>query len=879
MVEFLNMHPNDIIQKVGGRKVGANDWRIPDLCNGETQMSDNPGTTMFINSKGETRVHCHRCGDHTKTLKALYAALGIEYTSTPEDRPRKGRGDPIVALTGTNVREKVSPLFEGVVCPICRSKDVIWLQESVNGWPIISCPACMGTYHDTIQMIGQIISPNSITYSTRYTGDDGYLFTNRAEPGKHFSGNGSNIAAHPKLLLWDMEEYITSFYVVVTEGEKAAAAALSSQKRAFSWRGAKDGWKYADITPATGLDLICWPDNHPEGRKAMYDMAQRLSTVAKSVKMVLNDGRDNQDAANFKSLEVRDILVNDVVPLDKYSIPNEDTSFWMGESSQVPMSREDKEELEEDVNLTSLPWYYHHNGLADIRRIFRYFPNDCAYIEEQGQPTDTPTLMIRDKVGYWHPVGKGNDHSRLNAMIIMARRKALEEALSELSREEYSKVAYYLHLPITSRIQNDCKIHLGTQFHLGNLENIPVYSGMIRAIENRNLGMLTLQSQCIDMAKGQLMEQEEVSKLGIIFDPEWSKNVWVPGASQKESYNARNIRALMENLGDVPTVITEMLMTLNRRIALVKSKGTGRGKSLLVLLMRNALGSLVGTHDPRELTDRALSRQFPTTNNIHCQARIVMYQEADKYGLDKINLGGLVHVSGEGMLSTEYKGQNRTDRPRLGNPFLTMGEWTKKDKNGLPMIDWNIQGMFDRNLSKGRLWACDLDVAGAEYLPEYIYDSVITDEGREAFIDYIISIAVASEGVPDPYTNEVLETTHKLMDASIDVEEIGAVTVVNWDEQRRGVIPYVIEYTDRFEDYLTVQGLAAAIDERIALLSIPRIPGSDDRRWSRTVQEHFGIEAIQAQVVDDKKNVQVLNPDGKRVYPIRGMRWIDKVLE
>ena len=78
-------------QRLGGRKVGPNDWRIPHLCGGSAAgapLEDNPGLSIGDGDSG-LLVACHYGCNAAEAYKAVFAALGIDQTTR---RPRRAGG-------------------------------------------------------------------------------------------------------------------------------------------------------------------------------------------------------------------------------------------------------------------------------------------------------------------------------------------------------------------------------------------------------------------------------------------------------------------------------------------------------------------------------------------------------------------------------------------------------------------------------------------------------------------------------------------------------------------------------------------------------------------------------------------------------------------
>lgn len=102
--------------------------------------------------------------------------------------------------------------------------------------------------------------------------------------------------------------------VVITEGEKAAAAALkiATDVAVTTWAGGAKATKATDFSVLKNRNVILWPDNDQPGRDAMNAIARRLQGIAQSVRMFdpatlgeLPDGWDAADALVDKDCDLQ----------------------------------------------------------------------------------------------------------------------------------------------------------------------------------------------------------------------------------------------------------------------------------------------------------------------------------------------------------------------------------------------------------------------------------------------------------------------------------------------------------------------------------------------------------------------------------------------
>jgi hypothetical protein len=87
--------------------------------------------------------------------------------------------------------------------------------------------------------------------------------------------------------------------VILCEGEKSAEAAqrMYPDHVAMSWMGGAGAVAHADLRPLHGRDVIIWPDNDADGRKAADELRRRLPG-ARALKV--DDLPDGDDAADLE---------------------------------------------------------------------------------------------------------------------------------------------------------------------------------------------------------------------------------------------------------------------------------------------------------------------------------------------------------------------------------------------------------------------------------------------------------------------------------------------------------------------------------------------------------------------------------------------------
>ena len=112
------------------------------------------------------------------------------------------------------------------------------------------------------------------------------------------------------LHLWAPAQPLSADVVVITEGEKAAAAVQSAGYVAASYYGGSKNAKAANYSPVEGRIVVVWPDDDTPGRTAAVTSAQKAHEAgALSVHMVATpNANTGADAADHTADAVRSMI-------------------------------------------------------------------------------------------------------------------------------------------------------------------------------------------------------------------------------------------------------------------------------------------------------------------------------------------------------------------------------------------------------------------------------------------------------------------------------------------------------------------------------------------------------------------------------------------
>ena len=846
--ELRDLGADEISNRLGGRKDGEW-WRLPYLCKGERTLTDNPGF-VIKSDRGWIRAYCHHC-EAPGLLRLVYEAL---FGRAPE-MPNERRSD-LSIKTGKDLSDEV-----------------------VNGWPML--PESVKTSYDS-WLKDAIALHGKVQFTCQYHAANGDLLESvREEPGKRIWGKGSNSQLNPLPLLWPAGDYYNGM-VVIAEGEKAAAALRSHGYNAISWRGGKSAWKHTrwehEDSPWHWFQtIVLWPDWEDASMDAFYQLGLHLPKEGSRDFLIVDMPADftekrSADAADFTEDEVFVLLQNHIRTFSDWASTYVPTAPpHMDENGNLP-------EVEDDNEVEEIPSLYKRGGYYDVERMLHYLRDDLAYVQA---PTDrglSTTLGWCDNIGYWHPLNDERNTDWLATAISEARVGASLDVILDKGGEiatwkpatRQATMKFLESMPNRRELQ-EAATHLTTRLRQNQLFNNNRFKPLPQfTLENRRKvaaeGLLTFREEVISLPEQSRLRKADVREYGLIFDEGWSNAEWQYGAYERDTPQAAAVRTLIQNLGDFPLIVAEMLAGMDRRIAILHSKTSGVGKSMFTGLLKSALGSMIETGQPGELTKRAMGSQFPNLNNHLTRCRVLVIPEVNTAGLENINFGKLVHLTGESHLTTERKYMEQVTLPRTGNVLLTMGEVQKTDAKGNPSINWHeIQGL------EARLRVWDIDAGGGKFIPHQYFEDANTWEGRLAFVDWLVQSM--GDGKPDSATNDVMEHTQALFNTSRDVP-LKENKHEDQVKMRDYIVGQILEWTDEYDPPIDVCDLAMLIEPKVKEDGWSPLPEpATNQAWLASIRRAFDLPSLQKLEIEGEPNRLRVDRNQRRNWPLRGFRF------
>ena len=183
-------------------------------------------------------------------------------------------------------------------CPACGHQLRLWREGSGNGMRA----ACDGdcTYSHIMRATADQGWAIKRTYF--YPLETGVVLkrTRWDHPqGKTYRGNG--LVENPTLKFWQADQPENT--ILIVEGEQAAEALASAKLTGYTvatWPNGTSSAPRLNLDNCARRHLLLWPDDDPEGRKAMGAIAAIATEAgAASIRVIPNNGDTDLDAANY----------------------------------------------------------------------------------------------------------------------------------------------------------------------------------------------------------------------------------------------------------------------------------------------------------------------------------------------------------------------------------------------------------------------------------------------------------------------------------------------------------------------------------------------------------------------------------------------------
>ena len=334
MVHSLNSYykrPLPTVQQLaaalGGRiEGGGRVARLPHVCGGERELTENPGLRTYTNRRGYTALVCHYGHEWPDPENAVRAALGDDYLETTARDRRE-----LAVLGGAEAIVGLLPEFScgnsgwTAECPVCHSQGSLHVQDLADhDFPYLGLSCECGATYDAIhkalssicdasavrwlQRAGYLLKDGLVRHQLRYDGARPDAHWDPANKGRSVSGRAP--------LRWVKGEREQA---VLVEGAKAAASLVSAgigETHAVYSLGDTGGLRSGDMSAIPERDVVVWADKDkpdPSGNRpgdtAMTRAASRLASGRRTVRRVETDGLpEGTDAADFEGKRIAELL-------------------------------------------------------------------------------------------------------------------------------------------------------------------------------------------------------------------------------------------------------------------------------------------------------------------------------------------------------------------------------------------------------------------------------------------------------------------------------------------------------------------------------------------------------------------------------------------
>lgn len=200
-----------------------------------------------------------------------------------------------------------------IPCPAHNGEDAnCYLAVGDDGGFIAHCHSKGCSWADIMDALGLPKRGNGRWYIASYRNRDGqdrHVYRRDNGQGKQIWGKGTQAGC--ELATWGVDTPEST--LVIVEGEKAAVAFQRARMDGFTavtWRGGAKSVSKALFDLCKGREVLLWPDNDEEGRKAMQTAGNMAAAAgALSVSMLaVDDLPEKADAADLTPDNIRDRL-------------------------------------------------------------------------------------------------------------------------------------------------------------------------------------------------------------------------------------------------------------------------------------------------------------------------------------------------------------------------------------------------------------------------------------------------------------------------------------------------------------------------------------------------------------------------------------------
>ena len=248
-----------------------------------------------------------------------------------------------------------------IPCPAHNGEDPnCYIANGDDGGLVAHCHSHGCQWADIMDALGVPKTGNGRYYMASYPNRDGrdrHVYRN----GKQIWGKGTQKGC--KLLAWGLDS--PEKILVLVEGEKAAKALHEfgfPSVTSVSWRGGAKAAVHADCELVSGRQVILWPDDDDEGRKAMQVMLRKVwEAGAAAVKLVPTAGHTKNDAADYDKEDALTVL-NNAEPTEQPEPEPEPLQWKLMTTGGQPLSRS---VANATIALLNLPYRFTFNDFTE----------------------------------------------------------------------------------------------------------------------------------------------------------------------------------------------------------------------------------------------------------------------------------------------------------------------------------------------------------------------------------------------------------------------------------------------------------------------------------------------------------------------------------
>ena len=186
--------------------------------------------------------------------------------------------------------------------------ETVTVSDVEGFYPRLLCSNPARTYSEILDALARALGGVRLVSVFRDGGGQAFVHSRvQTADGKPYYGRQKGVSsARDSYLMLPAGRPGQGEPLVVCEGEKAAAAAMSAGFASACWSGGSGAAKTINVDEADGVGVVLFPDNDHDGVRAMRAIGDKMDGVARSVRVADLEGMpDRADIADLAPEDAR----------------------------------------------------------------------------------------------------------------------------------------------------------------------------------------------------------------------------------------------------------------------------------------------------------------------------------------------------------------------------------------------------------------------------------------------------------------------------------------------------------------------------------------------------------------------------------------------